>query len=131
MKTKTALSLTLCTLLAAAFMGTACQKQDGVTRVKSYSRDGALGITEVNPNMPMSPTYHTYMDDTRLMKETIRQVPHVTDSTITVNGPIATVRLNVPASLSAEEAAQVERDAHDKLTKAMPRYTVKVSVSRK
>ncbi|WP_028552273.1 hypothetical protein [Paenibacillus sp. UNC451MF] len=124
-------ALILCTVLATALIGTACQKQDGTTRVKSYSRDGALGITEVNPNMPMSPTYHTYMDDTRLMKETIKQVPQVTGSTITMNGPIATVRLTVPASLSAEEAARVEKDAHDKLTKAMPRYTVKVSVSRK
>ncbi|WP_282938232.1 hypothetical protein [Paenibacillus sp. RC67] len=125
------LSFTLCTLLAAALMGSACQKQDGTTRVKSYSQDGALGITEVNPNMPMSPTYHTYKEDTRLMKETIKQVPQVTGSNITMNGPIATVRLSVPANLSAEEAARVERDAYDKLSKAMPRYTVKVSVSRK
>ncbi|GAA4833269.1 hypothetical protein GCM10023310_08290 [Paenibacillus vulneris] len=124
-------SFTLCILLSVVLWGTACQKQDGVTRVKSYSRDGALGITEVNPNMPMSPTYHTYMDDTRLMKDTIRQIPEVRSSTITMNGPIATVRLDVPATLSAEEAERVEWEAYDRLSKMMPRYTVKVSVSRK
>ncbi|MCS7464547.1 hypothetical protein N0M98_31100 [Paenibacillus doosanensis] len=129
MRPKFALPLLLGAALAVT--GAACQKQDGVTKAKSYSRDGLLGMTEVNPNMPMSPTYHTYMDDARVMKATVAQVAHVTDSTIIINGPNATVNLKVPAGLSDEETARIEQDARDKLSKAMPRYTVKVSVSRK
>ncbi|NOU91989.1 hypothetical protein GC093_01900 [Paenibacillus sp. LMG 31456] len=108
---------------------TACQKQN--TQVKSYSQDGLLGITDVNPNMPTSPTHHTYLADTRLIKETINQVPHVTGSTISVNGDVANVKVDVPTSLSDQEVAAVEKEAREKLAHAMPRYTVKVSVSRK
>lgn len=110
-------------------MGTACQRQDGI-KAKSYSRDGLLGLSDTNPNMPMSPTYHTYKADTQLMKDTIQQIPHITGSTINTNGPIATVRLTVESGLTEEQAAAVEREAYNKLSHAMPRYTVRVSVSR-
>lgn len=108
-----------------------CQKQSAGPKVQSYAQDGLLGISDVNPNMPMSPTYHTYGEDTNLMQATIDQVPHVIDSNIRINGPVATVNIHVPAELTAEETAAVARDAQDKLTKAMPRYTMKVTVSRK
>ncbi|TDF92193.1 hypothetical protein [Paenibacillus piri] len=108
---------------------TACQKQN--VQVKSYANDGLLGISDVNPNMPTSPTYHNYNADTQLMKSTINQIPHVRGSSITVNGAVANVRIDVPARLSDQELAAVEREAFDKLTQAMPRYTVKVSVARK
>jgi hypothetical protein len=123
-------------LVASAFMVisaglAACQKQSAQSRVQSYAQDGLLGITDVNPNMPMSPTYHTYKEDTRLMKETLAQVPYVLDSNILINGPIATVNIDVPHNLSEQEFAKVEKDAFDKLTNAMPRYTIKVFVYRK
>jgi predicted small secreted protein len=123
--------LLMISLLAASHMLAACQKQDSGSGVKSYAQDGLLGISDVNPNMPMSPTYHTYQRDTDLMKATISQVPHVTDSSITLNGRNAIIRLKVPRDLPDRETALVEQDAYDKLTRAMPRYTVKVSVSRK
>jgi len=117
-------------LAIAAAMGTACAtKQDGV-KAKSYSRDGMMGLSDVNPNMPMSPTYHNYRADTELMRSTIRQIPYVTGSTININGPVATVRLTVQPGLTPEQAAAVEREAYDRLTHMMPRYTVKVTVSR-
>ncbi|MDF2964144.1 MAG: hypothetical protein K0S39_5879, partial [Paenibacillus sp.] len=43
----------------------------------------------------------------------------------------ANVRIDVPKHLSAQETAAVEKEAYDKLSKAMPRYTVRVSVSPK
>jgi hypothetical protein len=109
--------------------GAACQKQD--TQVKPYAKDGLLGITDVNPNMPTSPTYHTYQADTELMKAAIREVPHVTGSAISIYGDVASVRLEIPTSLSDQDRVAVQQDAYDKLSKAMPRYTVKVSVSHK
>jgi Fe-S oxidoreductase len=110
---------------------TACQKQDAPSKVKTYANDGLLGLSDVNPNMPMSPTYHTYQKDTDLMEETIKQVPHVIDSNIMVNGPMITVNLYVPGNLSDEQFTAVEKDAYDKLTKAMPRYAVRIFVYRK
>jgi hypothetical protein len=65
------------------------------------------------------------------MKETVNQVPHVTSSNISLNGDIATIRVNVPANLSDEEVMAVEKEAYQKLSFAMPRYTVKVTASRK
>ncbi|MFE5322580.1 hypothetical protein ACFQ88_28260 [Paenibacillus sp. NPDC056579] len=127
MKAKIALLLLL--TASAACMGTACQKQDGI-KAKSYSRDGLLGLSDVNPNMPMSPTYHNYRADTQLMKDTLQPIPNITGSTINMNGPIATVRIKVRPDLTDEQVAAVQKEASEKLTHAMPRYTVKVSVSR-
>ncbi|MFD0679907.1 MULTISPECIES: hypothetical protein [unclassified Paenibacillus] len=127
--TRERIVVSILTVFLATASLTACQKQN--TQVKSYSQDGLLGITDVNPNMPTSPTHHTYLADTRLMKATINQVPHVTGSTISVNGDTANVKIDVPANLTDQEVAVVEKEARDKLSQAMPRYTVKVSVSRK
>ncbi|MDF2962329.1 MAG: hypothetical protein K0S39_4064, partial [Paenibacillus sp.] len=77
---KAATAVLLGIMTVASF--TACQKQDA--QVKSYSQDGLLGLTDVNPNMPTSPTYHTYQADTELMKATVNQVPHVTGSFISL-----------------------------------------------
>jgi len=120
-------ALLLAALVPAAL--TACQKQG--TKMKSYAQDGLLGITDVNPNMPTSPTHHTYLADTELMKTTIKQIPQVTGSTISIYGDVANVRLNVPNNLSDRETETVKREAYDKLSKAMPRYTVKVTISHK
>lgn len=114
--------------LAVGFTS-ACQKQQN--QVKSYSKDGMLGVSDVNPNMPLSPTYHHYSDDTNVMKEAIKQVPQVTSSTITTNGPVASVTITVPAALTDQQAEAVRQDAYDKISKAVPRYKVKVAVKRK
>lgn len=90
-----------------------------------------LGMSDVNPNMPLSPTYHRYGDDSNVIKEAVRQVPYVTSSIISLNGPVANVTLTVPAKLSSQDAESVRLDAYDKISKAVPRYTVKVTVNRK
>jgi hypothetical protein len=107
----------------------ACQRQ--TPQVKSYSTDGLMGLSDVNPNLPTSPTHHTYTKDTDLMRATVYQVPYVIGSSITINGDIATVRLDVPVDLPDREAAEVEREAYERLTQMMPRYTVKIAVSHK
>ncbi|NHN31971.1 hypothetical protein [Paenibacillus agricola] len=128
-------SLLVGALLMVPVALVACQKQaaqsPSPSGVKPYANDGMLGITDVNPNMPMSPTYHTYQKDTDLMDATIKQVPYIVDSNIVVNGPVVTVNLYVPGDLSEQQFKMVENDAYDKLSKAMPRYTMKVFVYRK
>lgn len=110
---------------------TACQK-NSQQEVKSNSRDGLLGITETNPNQPMSPTYHTYTDDVRLMSDAIkRQFPTVRNSTIRINGATAYVVLNMSAGTSAEEMARIQQEANTVLNREMPRYHMNVTVSAK
>ncbi|OXM83169.1 hypothetical protein [Paenibacillus rigui] len=119
--------LVVCSL--AVSLATACQRQQD--KVKSYSKDGMLGVSEVNPNMPLSPTYHHYEDDTNVIKEAIRQVPQVSSSNISLNGPVAAVTLTVPSGLTDQQAEAIRQDAYDKISKAVPRYKVKVAVKRK
>lgn len=118
--------LVLVTVVAAC--GGANTRQE----VKSHSRDGLLGITEVNPNMPLSKTYRTYTDDARVMEAAVKeQFPIVTNTTITLNGPVAHVRLNVPVGTSLEEIARIKGEAQAALAASSPRYNIDVDVSAK
>lgn len=120
---------------AALLLGglTGCrQTQDAGQTVKAHSRDGVLGLTETNPNLPISPAYHTYADDVRMMEAAIgRNVPGVTARTIRLNGPVAYVRLEVPLGTSVDEMDRIRRQAYQALTAQMPRYRMEVSVAAK
>ncbi|WP_426450045.1 hypothetical protein ACP26L_34370 [Paenibacillus sp. S-38] len=121
------------TLLAAVLMlpVTACQRQDTV-QVKQHSRDGLLGITDTNPNNPMSRTYRHYPDDLRVMKEAIvRRFPQVQDTRISLNGTKARVRLFVPAGMTAEERDRLRQEAAAVLAYEAPRYDADVEVTSK
>jgi hypothetical protein len=121
-------------LIGSLFISSACQKQDkasGPNGVNAYSKDGYLGITDANPNMPTSPTYHTYSDDVQMMKSAIRQIPQVRSSSVTLNGPVAIVKLNVPQHISETEREKIRQEALSRLTMMMPRYSFQVSVSRR
>jgi len=52
------------------------------SKAQSYPPDGYLGMTSVNPNQPLNPTYHNYREDTRLMKAVLAQFPGIIDSRI-------------------------------------------------
>lgn len=77
--------------LLAVSVTTACGGAANTRQeVRTHSKDGLLGITEVNPNMPLSKTYRTYSDDVRVMEAAIKErFPMVTNTTITLNGPVA------------------------------------------
>jgi hypothetical protein len=124
-------------LLAAA--GTvltlgACQRQSaqgtgqGTT---TYSTDGYMGLTNANPNFPTNESYHTYDDDVRVMEEALKQIPGISSSTITINGPKAVVRINVPPQTNDADMERVRLEAQRRLTLAMPRYSVQVSASQR
>ncbi|AFH66085.1 hypothetical protein ACVNS2_35960 [Paenibacillus caseinilyticus] len=109
----------------------ACQRQDTV-QVKQHSRDGLLGITDTNPNNPMSRTYRHYPDDLRVMREAIvRRFPQVQDTRISLNGTMARVRLFVPAEMTAEERDRLRQDAAGVLAYEAPRYEAEVDVTTK
>lgn len=110
----------------------ACQKQDTHHEVQSHSRDGLLGITDVNPNNPMGATYRTYTDDLRMMDQTIKaQLPVVKNTAINLNGPNANVRLDVPIGTDQAEIERIRAHAQEALAAAVPRYKYKVSVAVK
>ncbi|WP_248929130.1 hypothetical protein [Paenibacillus hamazuiensis] len=115
----------------------ACQNQGNTAtpvqneNVKTYSTDGYLGLTDANPNLPTGPSYHTYSDDVRTMRSVIKQIPGVQSSNVTINGPIANVRLQVATNTSDAELDAIRQNAQSQLAAAMPRYSVQVTVSRR
>ncbi|CAG7652894.1 hypothetical protein ACFQI7_31180 [Paenibacillus allorhizosphaerae] len=115
-----------------SLFGTACQKQDTHHEVQSHSRDGLLGITEVNPNNPLGATYRTYTDDLRVMDQAVKaQLPVVKRTNISLNGSNAHVRLDVPAGTDQATIERIRAQAQETLAAAVPRYKYKVSVAVK
>ncbi|TVY10845.1 hypothetical protein [Paenibacillus cremeus] len=113
-------------------VATACQAKDTHHEVQTHSKDGLLGITEVNPNMPLGGTYRTYQDDVRVMDQAIKdQVPSARAVTISHNGPTVNVRLDVPIGTTREQIEQYRAKAQEALAAAVPRYNYKVSVAVK
>ncbi|MNH93759.1 hypothetical protein D3C73_463670 [compost metagenome] len=101
------------------------------SKVKSYPPDGYLGMTSVNPNQPLNPTYHHYSDDTNLMKAVLAQIPGIVDSRISLLGPHANVKLRLEDGISPTEADQIRSDAQMALVTNMPRYRIDVSIEQK
>ncbi len=129
------MSRSLAVLLSAALMLSgvaACQQQKFSKNSASHTRDGVLGITETNPNMPLSASFRTYPDDLRVMQNAIRQrFPNVGITSISLNGPTAYVRLNAPAQTSPEEMERIRQGAAEGLAAAAPRYNANITVTAK
>ncbi|MBP1153448.1 MULTISPECIES: hypothetical protein [unclassified Paenibacillus] len=122
----------LIALLLLVSVMTACGAGNTRQEAKQHRKDGLLGITEVNPNMPLSNTYRTYSADIRVLEAAIKErFPMVTKTSITLNGPVAHVRLNVPVGTGAEEIARIKREAPSVLAAALPRYNMDIDVSAK
>ncbi|MNQ77049.1 hypothetical protein D3C85_919040 [compost metagenome] len=95
-------------------------------KVQNYRQDGMLGITNVNPNDPMNPTYHHYDDDSNLMKAVLAQLPGIEKSNIAINGTTVNVRIKPIASLTASQVEELRSQAQMALETNMPRYKVQV-----
>lgn len=111
-------------LVAAACGGNA----GGNNPVKTYSNDGYLGITNSNPSLPMTPTYHTYEVDTNMMRNAVVSIAGVQHVRIATHGPKATVRLTVSRELPENERARIQSEALQALQQAVPRYNFKVKL---
>ncbi|WP_127588510.1 hypothetical protein [Paenibacillus koleovorans] len=116
--------------LAGAALLTAIGCSGAAPETKTYDNDGYLGMTNVNPSLPISPTYHTYQVDTDMMKAALASVPGISDSRIILNGSRASVKLYVPDGTSDADVARIRQEAQVELSKAVPRYTFTVKVAR-
>lgn len=118
-------------ILVAMISLTGCNRiSEDRAKAQSYSIDGRLGTTQSNPNLPTSPTYHTYSRDVNMIHQTAMQIAGVKDVTVVLRGADATIHLKLQEDLNIEEAIRVKREAHDAITRAMPRYHIRVIVSK-
>ncbi|UKS25632.1 hypothetical protein LOZ80_29340 [Paenibacillus sp. HWE-109] len=106
------------------------QTADAKYKAQQYKQDGMLGITSVNPNDPLNPTYHHYEDDANLMKAVLAQLQGIEKSNIAINGPKAKVRITPKASLTADQVEELRSQAQMALNTNMPRYKVTVKMMR-
>ncbi|OPH48991.1 hypothetical protein BC351_37810 [Paenibacillus ferrarius] len=106
------------------------QTDDAQYKAQHYKQDGMLGITSVNPNDPLNPTYHHYEDDANLMKAVLAQLQGIEKSNISINGPKAKVKITPKASLTPAQVDELRSQAQMALNTNMPRYKVTVKMTR-
>ena len=102
------------------------KSDDQTYKVQNYKQDGMLGITSVNPNNPLNPTYHHYEDDTNLMKAVLAQLPGIEKTNIALNGTTVNVKIRPQASLTAAQVEELRSQAQMALETNMPRYKIQV-----
>lgn len=105
------------------------QTDDAKYKAQNYKRDGYLGITSVNPNDPLNPTYHHYEDDSNLMKAVLSQFQGIEKSNIAINGPNARVKIKPKSHLTAAQVEELRSLAQNALDTNMPRYKVTVKMT--
>ncbi|NOU77149.1 hypothetical protein GC098_38295 [Paenibacillus sp. LMG 31458] len=104
------------------------QTNDANYKAQHYKQDGYLGITSVNPNDPLNPTYHHYEDDSNLMKAVLSQLQGIEKTNISINGPTAKVKIKPRPSLTAAQVEELRSQAQMALNTNMPRYNVIVKM---
>ncbi|SDN99580.1 hypothetical protein SAMN04487897_1079 [Paenibacillus sp. yr247] len=97
-------------------------------KAQHYKQDGYMGLTSVNPNDPLNPTYHHYEDDTNLMKAVLAQLQGIEKANISINGPTARVKIKPRPSLTASQVEELRSQAQMALNTNMPRYKVIVKI---
>ncbi|WP_281883801.1 hypothetical protein [Paenibacillus sp. YYML68] len=106
----------------------ACQGQGG-SNVRSYSRDGALGITGVNPNVPLNTGYRYYAADMAMLEASVKEhYPNMVVDLIRTNGVDINIHLIAPTGMSEEEMRSVEAEANQYMAAQSPTYNTKVTV---
>ncbi|MBA2941631.1 hypothetical protein HZF08_25425 [Paenibacillus sp. CGMCC 1.16610] len=106
------------------------QTDTGNYKAQNYKRDGYLGITNVNPNDPLNPTYHHYEDDSNLMKNVLAQFQGIEKSNIAINGPNARVKIKAKPNLTAAQVEELRSQVQNAFDTNMPRYKTTVKMSR-
>lgn len=121
-----ALSLAGCGMMT----GNSKKTDNANYKVQNYKQDGMLGITSVNPNNPLNPTYHHYEDDSNLMKAVLAQLPGIQKTNIAINGTKVNVKITPVASLTAAQVEELRSQAQMALATNMPRYKIQVRMVR-
>jgi|GEM_PF-886367 len=109
--------------------GAASGAGSSVKAQQAYPQDGYMGLTSVNPNNPLDPTYHHYRDDMDLMKAVLAQLGGIAESRIVLNGPVANVRITPKPELTPAQVEDLRTQAKLALNTNMPRYTIRVAMN--
>lgn len=131
------LRLTGAILLTASLAGCAMNagdknppnNTDAKYKAQQYKRDGYMGLTSVNPNDPLNPTYHHYEDDSNLMKAVLSQFPEIEKSNIAMNGAHVRVKIKPKPSLTPDQVEQLRSSVQMALDTNMPRYDINVKMA--
>jgi hypothetical protein len=99
-------------------------------RVHVYARDGLLGTTGANPNIPTNPSFHTYPVDKSLVQQALRPIKGIRGSRIIFSGANLYVNLDVDQATDIVTAMQIKQAAWNAVSEMMPRYRVKVNVGK-
>ena len=115
-------SLILVSFITTVALLTACAKNDSDEHAKTYDRDGYMGLTNSNPNIPTNPTYTDYNDDVIMMKKAVNRVPGVRDSQFFIRGGTVVVKLRMQPGFSRKQSERAKKQAYEQLTYMLPRY---------
>ncbi len=118
-----------CLLLALTGCATNGKTHTGV-KSQSYKQDGYLGQTNTHPGLPGHHIVTDYRNDNISMRQAIKNVPGVADSTIIFNGSDAYVTIKLESGLTPREIPTVEQQAATVLRFNYPRYTIHVQSLR-
>lgn len=108
----------------------ACQSHTAQNAATPYPADGYLGMTSVNPNMPGNSSYHDYQTDFKFMHEVISQFQEVKHARIQLQGKYADVQIEVNPSFTGDHVLRIRSDVQAALSSNMPRYIIKVTLSK-
>jgi hypothetical protein len=97
-------------------------------QVKPYASDGRLGTSNSNPNMPTSPTYHTYNDDTQMIYAALKPIKGIRNVSVRLHGADATIIIRPDDLASTEDRQRIAKQAQTAVSAMMPRYRVHVDV---
>lgn len=96
-------------------------------RLQSYGDDGYMGLSNTNPNLPLTGSAWSYENDGELAEQLLRPMRGIRRSRVRFDGDLMSVTLFVDGALSREETARLTAKARNVLAVNFPRYDVKVA----
>jgi Predicted Co/Zn/Cd cation transporters len=116
----------LVAVLAASGCGSA--DRDAGDPADYYGNDGYMGVSNTNPNLPLTGSAWSYRRDNAFAAELLRGLDGIRHVRITrTGGSNMRVHLDLDKSLSREEAERIAARAEALLKENFPRYKVTVS----
>ncbi|GLX71330.1 hypothetical protein [Paenibacillus glycanilyticus] len=97
---------------------------------ETYGHDGYMGYSNSNPNLPNNLTFLNYESDRKLVNQVLQPIDGVKSSRVSFNGEDLNVRIYPTPGLTADQMEALEAKVQQVVAFNMPRYHVKVKVSR-
>lgn len=99
-------------------------------RAETYGHDGYMGYSNSNPNLPNNLTFLNYDSDRKFINQVLQPIEGIKDSRVSFSGRELSVRITANPNLSDAEVEALQAKAQQVVAHNMPRYHVKVRVSR-